>query len=251
VRRSNRIFLEPAEAYDRIAPEFAKLSQTRRAYLARIEQLVTSEIQPGSSSLLDIGAGDGARAFRIVEAAGLKEFVLLEPSAEMRNKWPAGTPCWPISAEELHSKNARFDVITCLWNVLGHIFPAESRVEVLRNCARLLAPGGLLLIDISNRYNGFHYGFFPTILRMLRDRAVPGERNGDVVASWDVNGTNYATNGHVFTDAEVRRMASTAGLMVKKRFSVDYATGGIRRSTFAGHLLYVLEPALSRHPSAD
>jgi hypothetical protein len=234
------IFLEPVEAYDRIAPEFARLSHRRRAYLDRIDQLIVSEIPHGSRSLLDIGAGDGSRALRIVEAAGLKELVLLEPSAGMRGQWPSGTCGWAIRAEELCRRNAGFDAITCLWNVLGHVFPAENRVEVLRHCAHLLTAGGLMFIDVSHRYNVRHYGVVPTLLRMVRDRVLPNEQNGDVVASWDVNGATYATSGHVFTDAEFREVAAKAGLTIRKSFAVDYATGEIRRSKFGGHLLYIL-----------
>jgi SAM-dependent methyltransferase len=239
-RPLEKIFLEPVEAYDRIAPEFARLSYLRRAYLDRIDNIVVSEIPHGSRSLLDIGAGDGSRAIRIVEAAGLKDLVLLEPSAGMRGQWPSGTCGWAIRAEELCGRDARFDAITCLWNVLGHVFPADSRVEVLRHCARLLSPGGVMFIDVSHRYNARHYGVLPTMFRIARDWILPGERNGDVVACWDVNGARYATSGHVFTDAEFRRVSASAGLTVRKSFPVDYATGEIRRSRFRGHLLYVL-----------
>jgi SAM-dependent methyltransferase len=240
-RPLDRIFLEPVEAYDRIAPEFARLSDRRRAYLDRIDQIVVSEIPRGSRSLLDIGAGDGSRALRIAEAAGLKELVMLEPSGEMRGHWPAGTCGWAIRAEELCDRDGAFDVITCLWNVLGHIFPGGNRVEVLRHCARLLSPAGLMFIDVSHRYNARHYGILPTLLRILRDGIRPNDENGDVVASWDVNGARYATNGHVFTDGEFHRVAASAGLMVRKSFAVDYATGEIPRSKFGGHILYVLD----------
>jgi SAM-dependent methyltransferase len=233
-------FLEPVEAYDRIAPEFARLSHRRRAYLDRIDQLVVSEIPDGSRSLLDIGSGDGSRALRIVEAAGLTDLVLLEPSAGMRGQWSSGTCGWAIRAEELGDRNARFDAITCLWNVLGHIFPVENRVQVLRECARLLSLEGLIFIDVSHRYNARHYGVLPTLLRMVRDRVFPNEENGDVVACWDVSGARYATSGHVFTDAEFRRAVASAGLAILKSVTVDYATGEIRRSKFGGHLLYVL-----------
>jgi SAM-dependent methyltransferase len=238
--QGNYILLEPVQAYDRIAPELPRLSYSRRAYLDRIDRVVISQIPEGSRSLLDIGAGDGHRARQIAGAAGLKDVVLLEPSASMRGMWPPDTRGWTIRAEELSGKNDTFDVITCLWNVLGHIFPTESRVEVLRQCGRLLSREGLLFLDVSHRYNVLHYGLLPTILRMMRDRILPNEKNGDVMACWNVNGCSYATNGHVFTDPEFRRISSSAGLTIRKVFIVDYATGEIRHSVFAGHLLYVL-----------
>lgn len=228
------------QAYDRIAPEYSRLSRQRRAYLDRIDRLVISEIPNGRRSLLDIGAGDGSRSRQIANAVGLQDLVLLEPSASMRSKWPPNTRGWTIRAEELSSRNGSFDVITCLWNVLGHISPVENRVEVLRQCGRLLSPEGLLFIDVSHRYNMLHYGLLPTFLRMMRDHIFPDEKNGDVTACWNVNGCNYATRGHVFTDSGFRRISSSAGLTIRKVFPVDYTTGEIRHSNFAGHLLYVL-----------
>ncbi len=239
-------FLEPVAAYDRIAPEFSRLSQGRRAYLDRIDRLVVSGIPHGSRSLLDIGAADGSRAFQIAQAAGLQDVTLLEPSQEMRGQWPPEARGWAIRAEELCDRNGRFDAITCLWNVLGHIFPSGRRVEVLRQCARLLAPGGLLFIDVSHRHNALHYGLLPTLLRMVRDRILPDDTNGDVTACWNVNGQSYATKGHVFTDREFRRMCASAGLTIRKAFVVDYKTGEIRRSKLAGHLFYVLERTPAR-----
>jgi SAM-dependent methyltransferase len=231
---------DPVDAYNEIAPYFAQLSAARSSYLDRIESLVAVEIPAGARSLLDIGSGDGVRCLRIARASGIGNFVLLEPSPVMRSLWPPGTCGWPIRAEELNTRNGQFDAITCLWNVLGHIFPAASRVEVLRQCARLLSPGGRLFIDVSHRYNVIHYGILPTLLRAIRDLVLPNERNGDVTAHWDEGGTRCATKGHVFTDAEFRRNASVAGLSVLKCFAVDYLTGSIRRSICAGHLFYVL-----------
>lgn len=235
--------LDPVAAYDRIAPHYARLSQGRQAYLARIEGLVVSEIPAGSRSLLDVGAGDGARCFRIAAAAGLTRVVLLEPSAAMRSLWPPQAHGWAIRAEELGARNDRFDAIVCLWNVLGHIFPAARRVEVLAQCARLLSPAGRLFVDVSHRYNAVHYGVVPTMLRMIRDSVLRGERSGDVTAGWDLNGTRCATQGHVFTDAEFRRIAEAARLSVLRSFAVDYSSGRIRGSKYAGHLLYVLGSA--------
>ena len=69
----------------------------------------------------------------------LSEVTLLEPSAVMRSLCPIGSTLWALRAEELNASEGRFDVITCLWNVLGHIFPAASRIEALRQsrgCSR-------------------------------------------------------------------------------------------------------------------
>jgi SAM-dependent methyltransferase len=248
--------LDPVTAYDRLAPVYARLSDRRRAYLDAIDRVIVAEAPPGSRSLLDVGAADGARAWRIARTAGVQDLVLLEPSAAMRSQCPAEATVWAMRAEDLRSRQGSFDLITCLWNVLGHVFPPAARVDVLRQLARLAAPAGKIFVDVNHRYNARHYGVAATALRFLRDCVAPGDGNGDVTVTWDIEGSPCATSGHVFTQAEFARLARAAGLGVEKRFVIDYASGQVRRRSWEGNLLYVLRslpagpdrPPLPRRP---
>ena len=82
-RNSSQYFEDPVAAYSRLAPHYADLSSRRRRYLLGIENALVSRISVGSSSLLDVGAGDGSRALRIARTCGIPNIVLLEPSLEM------------------------------------------------------------------------------------------------------------------------------------------------------------------------
>src|SRR5580658_611016 len=235
--------LDPVAAYDRIAPIYAHLAQQRRAYLNAVDRLIVAEIPPGSRSMLDVGAGDGARAVRIAAAAGLRGLTLLEPSAAMRSYCPAQSTIWAMRAEDLHGQQGCYDIISCLWNVLGHILPFAARVEVLRQFARLATPQGKIFIDLNHRYNARHYGIMATATRFLLDRVPPSGSHGDVgdvKVVWDIEGHPCATTGHVFTHAEFAGLSLAAGLSIEKRFVIDYASGQLRRRSFLGNLLYVL-----------
>lgn len=232
--------LDPVNAYDRIAPVFASIAEPQRAYLDQVDRLIVSEIPRRSQSLLDVGAGEGARGLRIAREAGLRDVTLLEPSAAMRRQWPVGVRGLAIPAEELASVAAGFDVILCLWNVIGHVFPAARRTEVLRQFARLTPAEGKIFMDVNHRYNVRQYGVLPTLARRLCDWIRPGEHNGDVTVAWTAAGMDCATRGHVFTDAEVTRMVATAGLRIEKRYVIDYASGALCRRESQGNLLYVL-----------
>jgi SAM-dependent methyltransferase len=232
--------LDPVAAYDRIAPVYARLAIERQAYLDAIERCIVAEIPPGSRSLLDVGAGDGARAARIAEAAGLADVTLLEPSRVMLSRCAVEATVWAMRAENLQSQQGSFDVVTCLWNVLGHILPAAARVEMLRQCARLVSAGGRVFIDLNHRYNARHYGAMATAARCLRDWVSPGEHNGDVRVTWDVGGGRVSTTGRVFTHREFIALSQAAGLRIEKRLVVDYGSGEHRRLSWAGNLLYVL-----------
>ena len=232
--------LDPVDAYDRIAPVYASLAQQRRAYLDSIDRLIGARIPPGGRSLLDVGAGDGARAARIAAAAGLPDLTLLEPSGVMRSHCPAQANLWAMRAEDLGQRQGSFDVITCLWNVLGHILPAAARAEVLRQFARLVSADGIVFLDLNHRYNARHYGALATAARFLRDRVSPGDRNGDVRVSWDIEGHRVSTTGHVFKHREFSALSTAAGLRIEQRFIVDYASGQLRQWSCEGNLLYVL-----------
>jgi 2-polyprenyl-3-methyl-5-hydroxy-6-metoxy-1,4-benzoquinol methylase len=241
-----RVISDPVEAYGMIAPVFAGIAERRKPYLDSVDRLVLSEMPPGARSLLDVGAGDGARARRLARDRGIAKLVLLEPSLAMQGNVRGEAEIWTMRAEELHSVQAEFDVITCLWNVLGHIFPSAARIEVLRQFGRLASAKGKIFIDVNHRYNASHYGALRTAVRFLRDRISPDEKNGDVAACWDVGETQCKTAGHVFTDGEFRALSHAAGLSIEERFVLDYTTGEQRRRSFEGHLLYVLRPVSDR-----
>jgi SAM-dependent methyltransferase len=233
------VILDPVAAYDQIGPAFARIVEKRRPYLDGIDRLVISAIPPGSHSMLDVGAGDGRRARRIAQARDIAELVLVEPSVAMQSDTGLGK-LLTMRAQDLHLIEAEFDVITSLWNVLGHIFPAASRLEALRQFARLVSPQGRIFVDVQHRYNARHYGAIPTALRFLHDHLLWNETNGDVAVAWDMNELRCKTRGHVFTHREFRSLARAAGLNIETRFVVDYMTGEYRRWSIQGHLLYVL-----------
>lgn len=229
--------IDPVEAYDRIAPIYGDLSRDRRAYLEKIEDLVVAHIPKGVQSLLDIGAGDGKRAVRIARAAGIGCVILLEPSAKMREGADASSEIWPIRAEELSPQENKFDMITCLWNVLGHI-SGENRVDVLKRCGEALSPEGFFFLDVNHRYNIKAYGLWPTSCRILYDWIFPSVGNGDVVMEW--KGQGFRTYGHVFTQHEMRDLIDASGLKIVEKIFVNYRSGKIETSSFNGNLFYVL-----------
>jgi len=237
--------LDPVAAYDRLAPYYSQLSNRRAAYLHSVEEQVAARTPDGAKSLLDIGAGDGSRALRIARLAKISRIVLLEPSAQMTGCTLPDCEWWRVRAEDIELAGIveRFEVITCLWNVLGHIQGSDKRTRALSVAAQLLSPTGLLFIDVIHRYNVRSYGVVMSTARWLRDWLAPSETNGDVVARWQTQDGEISTYGHVFTDGEMRRLAKSAGLECVERVVIDYETGRIRGVSCLGNLLYVFRRA--------
>lgn len=246
--QSTQHFDDPVAAYSRLAPHYAELSGRRESYLRSIEEIILSRTLNSAKSLLDVGAGDGVRASRIAKKCGIQNIVLAEPSQKMIAPAAAATKVWSVRAEEMgnqpRSKEGRdpatFDVITCLWNVLGHVRGFENRSRAMRAMTKFLSPEGKCFIDVNHRYNARAYGVLPTLGRLIRDSISYADENADVTAAWKVCEGVISTYGHVFTDREIRQLAKIAGLEIEERIVVDYDSGKIRRFGFEGSLLYVL-----------
>ena len=236
-------FSDPVGAYNRLAPHYGQLCVRRKAYLEAVETHILHSMPAGSGSLLDLGYGDGKRALRIAQTAGIERLVMLEPAAEMPAAGAGQGELWPIRAEDLRPDSIaeRFDVITCLWNVLGHIATAEKRHQAVLNAARLLSTRGWLFLDVIHRYNLRSYGIVPTSARWIRDRVAWSDENGDVTARW-LDGT-INTYGHVFTHREMACLANRAGLEIEERIVLDYDNGKQHGFACLGNLLYIFRPS--------
>ena len=238
----NQGLSDPVAAYDLIATKYSALMAKRGAYLGAIEKVIISQIPGKASSMLDIGSGDGARALRVARQSGIKDVVLLEPSAAMRAQISGDVDIWPIRAEDIadyaRGHERRFDVITILWNVLGHV-PHAARRDVLLQVAALLSPRGIFFIDVIHRYNIRSYGFARTALRYLHDCIAPNTTHGDVVVKWHELNSSCAAYGHVFTNREMLALTTNTGLALRERIILDYRTGSVDRFPFQGNLLYI------------
>ena len=237
--------LDAVDAYDRIAPSFGGIRAARQAYCDGIDRLIMESLPTGARSLLDVGCGDGTRARAIAEYCGLTDVVLLEPSSGMRKLIAPGKSVWSSRIEDVDRCDRKFDVITCLWNVLGHLPSRARRLLALQNMRSLLAPRGAIFLDVHHRYNASEYGVFKTAARFAFDALRPSPSNGDVTVRWTAAGETISTTGHFFTQKEMLALFRDADLTVQQMHVVDYATGHLRPSVFSGNLLFVTTASLS------
>lgn len=233
--------LDPVDAYDVMASRYAELRAQRSAYLSAVERVIIAQIPRTAHAMLDIGSGDGVRALRVAREAGIKDVALLEPSTCMRAQGSQDAEVWPIRAEAIGNHagahERQFDVITCLWNVLGHIAAAD-RQEVLCQISHMLSPHGIFFVDLMHRYNVRSYGIAKTAFRYLKDHFASNPANGDVTVRWNADKEVCVTHGHVFTNAEILALAKSAKLEPRMRAVIDYRTGEVCKLAVQGNLLY-------------
>lgn len=235
-------------SYDQLAPHYRALSEQRTTYLAAVEAYVVQAADRlPLRRMLDVGAGDGTRARRIAAVVGVNELVLAEPSEGMaalaRTASLDGETIWPYGMEQLPLDEGKFDLIICLWNVLGHVPGTIARIAGLQRMVALLAPGGLVVVDVNNRHNAAAYGRWRVLLRRLVDAVWPDERRGDVMLTWNVGDAAVSGRGHLFTPAEIQRLAQSSGLRIIDEIAIDYVSGKRSRRLVDGQLVYTFEKA--------
>lgn len=231
-----------SELYDALAPHYREYAARRASYLAGVDSFVHEHFPAGATSLLDVGAGDGVRGMAIARAHGIAHVVLSDPSAEMaaRCRDLAPTDVWVAGAEALPATDQRFDVILCLWNVLGHLPGRSARVRALSAARDLLSAHGVIFFDVNNRHNATAYGWRTVLGRIVVDRLWFDERRGDATFDWNVSGKVFPAMGHLFTPTEIRGIVDASGLSVTALAAVDYATGTRSSSLLRGQLVFAV-----------
>ncbi len=147
---------------------------------------------------LDISLGMLREARRLVEKNGVGGFVYLV-QADLRFL-PFRGECFDryLSVAALH-----------------HIPGRGSRVKVMREAARCVRPGGIVVVTVLRLS-------FKRLLKALL-YVLPGRRLlefGDVLLVWRHRGRKYMRYYHLFTGSELAGLADKAGLQVR-RVTVD------------------------------
>lgn len=220
--------LSSSRFYSAFSGSYATYAESRRPYLESVDRFILREVK-SATNMLDVGTGDGQRAVRLSQKLNTQRLDLLDSSpgmcqlAQTHNSVSVKGEvyCMDICDPTL---TERYDLVTCLWNVLGHIHPHSKRVKALASMARLIKPGGSLIFDVNNRYNYAHYGFV-AVRNCIRESFYTRKTDGDFSLSILMDGKPSTTMVHLFCPKEVRSLLKAAGLVDAKLAYIDYASG--------------------------
>jgi ubiquinone/menaquinone biosynthesis C-methylase UbiE len=225
--------------YDAAAARYTEMSSARRKYLQGVDQIVIQHLSDiHAETLLDIGAGDGRRTKRLADTLGIRGAIAVEKSLKMAAKAREQLGERNVlegDAMELELPAEYFDAVICLWNVFGHIPNKRDRIEMLRKVSKSLKPNGKCIIDVNNRYNIRHYGWFSVVCNVVND----------LIYKTDAGWFSLQMNGvlgkvYIHRPAELKKYLSNLNLKVDGIYYVDYASGALRRTSWEGQCVYVL-----------
>lgn len=174
---------------------------------------------PATGRLIDLGCGPGRAAIPFarrgwsVVGVDLSESML---AACGRNAEAAG-----VSIERLRAnivdldciESESFDAAICLFSTLGMVAGARNRRRVMEHAARLLRPGGTLILHGHNR--GQHWrtaGGRRWLCRDLVRRMARSEEAGDWSMAHAPGRVGWTM--HLFARRELTALATDAGLRI-------------------------------------
>lgn len=225
-----------AEYYNLVADEYEMLRIKRSAYLDKIDSLIISDFFMKAKRILDVGSGDGSRGLKIFQGICADEIWMVEESRKMAEQIKMGERIKVyVGPIQNFRSEQKFDLILCLWNILGHISSFAERVQVLTMLKSFLSDDGLIAIDINNRHNIRHYGVKNVMINIIKSMFMsePG---------WFLISNHKATTKvYIHSYFEIRRMISLSGLKIKSFRVIDYDNGDEHSNLLKGQFLFYLQ----------
>jgi len=234
--------------YNKFAPYFDHYSAKKNLYINSIDKLILNNLPTPKNKIIDIGCGDGQRGKRLLKNIKGASLLMIDNSPNMlalSNKLKTDrinvmrADISGIDAQNII--NDKFNIVLCLWNVLGHIPTSKKRLTALNNMRNLLTPNGRIYIDVNNRYNIIQYGLKNVIINIIKDIYKTRSENGDF--NFTIKASPHLklnTKSHIFAPAEITNLIKQAKLNILKKISVNYSNGAIEKSILKGQLFYIL-----------
>ncbi|GGD84951.1 class I SAM-dependent methyltransferase [Planktosalinus lacus] len=228
--------LDSKKYYNVIAKDYTLISKERINYLNAVDDIIISENKNKKiNNYLDIGSGDGRRSLKMINSLNPLNSTLVDDSSKMLEQIKSVKNLTIANNSFFDYKTDRkFDLITCLWNVIGHINSNTLRKQFFQIIEKRLNSGGVFYLDVNNRYNITHYGYSNVMKNLKIDFLSPSDNNG----VFHIGEGDKKTKVFIHNPFDLTSYVKNLNLEIQKTWFLDYNTGEIKDTFFEGQLFY-------------
>ncbi|MCR9183626.1 MAG: class I SAM-dependent methyltransferase [Flavobacteriaceae bacterium] len=227
--------LNSKKYYNIIARDYDLLSRERMNYLNVIDNIIISDNKNKKiKNYLDIGSGDGRRSLKIINSLEPLNSTLVDDSQKMLEQIKSKPNLTVLNNSffEIETE-VKFELMTCLWNVIGHIDTNSQRKQFFQIVDKLLDSNGVFYLDVNNRYNISHYGYSNVMKNLEMDVLYPSESNGEFY----IGEGDKKTKVYIHNPFDLGKYVNDLNLEIEKTWFINYKTGEIKETFFEGQLL--------------
>lgn len=182
----------------------------------RTQEIIREHVPIGR--VLDVGGGAGIHSRALIDAGYDVEMIDPVPR-HVEQAREAGVNAFAGDARDLRFADASFDAVIML-GPLYHLSSRDDRLTALREAARVMRPGGVVLAAGLSRY----VAFGAASLGRPVPSPIPGEWAALIADGAPGSGLRFPA-GHFHTSEELEAEVADAGLEVIDVFGVEGPAG--------------------------
>jgi len=241
----NNNCLKSEEFYRRFREKFPDYQKVHKKFFDAIDSVILEDSQKISPTIIDVGCGNGVRSSALAKKLNASAIdymdnceTIVQGNHQIAN---SSIHILDISSNRLTLKK-KFDIVLCLNNVLGHIPNNQQKVQALKNLGKFSNNGGLIFLDVNNRYNIANYGLGLSLKNIVLDfLAIFKEDMGDFPLFSKDEAGSYGTIVHLFTKREMMILIKKSGLKIESIKYFNYQNGKKALTQWGGQILFVLK----------
>jgi len=229
--------IDSVHFYSLFTEDYDAYSKRKKVYLDSVNDLIVQNIRP-QASVIDVGCGTGIRAKKIFEKINPGRTLCIDNAEGMVRQCQAlGHNAFVHDIAVAPPDAEQFDIALCLWNVLGCMPEEDTRLSALRNINKVLLPGGVLFLEVNNRYDINEHSFFPVFTNILLDLFGSSKHMSEVA----LNNSGYTTEEHLFSTDSLKKILSQTGFIPQSFWYINYRNGDVERSSWRGRILVMAQ----------
>ena len=220
--------------YDKLSNSYKDKYKTRYSYIESVNNKICDFFKPiNQTNILDIGVGDGERAFNLISRLGISKsnYYGLEPSKKMYQKAKKNLlndNLFNLSLENFEN-NMKFDYILSLWNVIGHINDLDIFFSKI---SKLIKKNGYIIFDFNNIFNIKEYGMVNYFKNKILSIFISKFK-------FNLTYSNNTTQVNFYTKSFIKKILKKNNFKIQDMHFINYQNGIIENSAYKGQVVMI------------